>query len=188
MAAGALGLVPGIDILINNAGMSIRSNFWEVSDADWETQVNVNFRSPFVLAQVIGKQMIDRQIAGRIINVGTIGARACHTNAMVYDSAKGGIETMTRNMAYELGPFGITVNCVVPGAIADRPGARVIDPEGRKRYERHIPAGRVGRADDIAAAVMFFASPASQYTTGQSLLVDGAHSSYLPESPKGFAF
>jgi NAD(P)-dependent dehydrogenase (short-subunit alcohol dehydrogenase family) len=188
LATEALNQVEKIDILVNNAGMSIRSNFWDVSDADWETQVNINYRSPFILAQHISKHMIDHEIQGRIINFSSIGARHCHTNAAVYDSAKGAVETMTRNLAYELGSYGITVNCVVPGAISERPGAVNSDPQGRKTYERHIPSGRVGRAEDIAAAVLFFASPESGYTTGQSLLIDGGHSSYLPESQKGFAF
>jgi NAD(P)-dependent dehydrogenase (short-subunit alcohol dehydrogenase family) len=182
LAETALATVPQIDILVNNAGMSIRGNFWDVTDADWEYQVNVNFRSPFILAQHIAKQMIERKIQGRIVNTSTIGARACHTNAAVYDSAKGAVETMTRNMAYELAPHGICVNCVVPGAIPDRPGAnRNVDPDKRAQYIKHIPIGRAGRAEDIAAAVRFFCRPESSFTTGQSLLIDGAHSSYLPE-------
>lgn len=182
LASEALATVPQIDILINNAGMSIRHSFWEYTDDEFEHQLNVNFRSPFVLAQHMAKQMIDRAITGRIVNVSTIGARHCHADAAVYDSAKGAVETMTRNMAYELAPYGITVNCVVPGAIAERPGAPVpSDPARRAAYVRHIPAGRVGRAEDIAAAVRFFCLPDSSFTTGQSLLVDGAHSTYLPE-------
>ena len=182
LATTALETVPQIDILVNNAGMSIRGNFWDVTDADWEYQVNVNYRSPFILAQHIAKQMIERGIEGRIVNTSTIGARACHTNAAVYDSAKGAVETMTRNMAYELAPHGICVNCVVPGAIPDRPGAnRNFDADKRAQYIRHIPIGRAGRAEDIAAAVRFFCRPESSFTTGQSLLIDGAHSTYLPE-------
>jgi glucose 1-dehydrogenase len=123
LAEEAMALVPRLDILVNNAGMSIRGNFWEVSDADWEYQVNVNYRSPYVLAQHAARQMIEHEIRGRIVNVSTIGAHLCHTNAAVYDSAKAAVEAMTRNMAYELGPYGITVNCVAPGAIAERPGA-----------------------------------------------------------------
>ena len=182
LAETALASVPHIDILVNNAGMSIRGNFWDVTDAEWDCQVNVNFRSPFELAQHMAKQMIGRGIRGRIVNTSTIGARHCHANAAVYDSAKGGVETMTRNMAYELGPHGITVNCVAPGAIPDRPGANQnYDRDARARYLRHIPAGRAGRAEDIAAAVRFFCLPESEFTTGQTLLVDGGHATYIPE-------
>jgi NAD(P)-dependent dehydrogenase (short-subunit alcohol dehydrogenase family) len=182
LAEAALEAAPQIDILVNNAGMSIRGYFWDVTDADWEYQVNVNFRSPYILAQHIAKQMIEKRIEGRIVNTSTIGARHCHADAAVYDSAKGAVETMTRNMAYELGPHRISVNCVVPGAIPDRPGANPnYDPDKRAEYIRHIPYGRAGRAEDIAAAVRFFCRPESAFTTGQSLLIDGAHATYLPE-------
>jgi glucose 1-dehydrogenase len=179
LAEEALALVPRLDILVNNAGMSIRGNFWDVSDADWEYQVNVDFRSPFVLAQHAARHMIERDIRGRIVNVSTIGAHLCHTNAAVYDSAKAAVEAMTRNMAYELGPYGITVNCVAPGAIAERPGAP--DPARWGNPTRTIPAGRFGRAEDIAAAVRFFCLPEAEFTSGQTLLVDGAHGTRLHE-------
>jgi NAD(P)-dependent dehydrogenase (short-subunit alcohol dehydrogenase family) len=123
LADETLRIAPQLDILINNAGMSTRGNFWDVTDADWEYQTNVNFRSPFVLAQHAARQMIERGTRGRIVNTSTIGARACHSNGAVYDAAKGAVETMTRNMAFELAPYGITVNCVVPGAISERPGS-----------------------------------------------------------------
>jgi NAD(P)-dependent dehydrogenase (short-subunit alcohol dehydrogenase family) len=182
LAKTALATVPQVDILVNNAGMSIRGSFWDVTDADWEYQTNVNYRSPFILAQHVAKQMIDKGIRGRIINFSSIGARACHTNALVYDSAKGAVETMTRNMAYELGPHGITVNCVVPGAIPDRPGANQdYAPGKRAYYVRHIPIGRAGIAEDIANAVRFFARPDAGFISGETLLIDGAHSTYLPE-------
>lgn len=179
LARETLVAVPQLDILVNNAGMSIRGNFWDVSDDDWDYQVNVNYRSPYVLAQHASKHMIQRGIRGRIVNTSTIGARACHTNAAVYDSAKGAVEVMTRNMAYELGPHRITVNCVAPGNIAERPGAEPAD--WWEPATRRIPFGRLGKAEDIAAVVRFFCLPESEFTTGQTLLVDGAHDSYLPE-------
>jgi glucose 1-dehydrogenase len=178
LGEATLSLVPRLDILVNNAGMSIRGHFWEVSDDDWEEQVNVNFRSPFVLAQHAARHMIARGGGGRIVNISTIGAHAAHKDAAVYDSVKGAIEVMTRNVAYELAPYGIGVNCVIPGAIAERPGA---PPRPQVGAPRNIPTGRVGRAEDIAAAVRFFCLPESEFTTGQSLLVDGGHNLYLPE-------
>ena len=180
LAEETLRLVPQLDILINNAGMSTRGNFWDVTDRDWEYQTNVNFRSPFVLAQGMAKQMIEREIRGRIVNTSTIGARACHTNGLVYDAAKGAVETMTRNMAYELAPYGITVNCVVPGAISVRPGSRH-EPGHVSPYVRHIPIDRFGHSTDTAAVVRFFCRPESEFITGESLLVSGGHDLYLPE-------
>lgn len=180
LAQETLALVPQLDILVNNAGMSIRGKFWEVTDSEWDTQVNVNFRSAYILAQYAAKQMIERGIRGRIVNTSTIGARACHANAAVYDSAKGAVETMTRNMAYELGPYGITVNCVVPGAIAERPGS-TFDPIKSAPYVKHIPVGRIGKAEDIASAVRFFCLPESDFISGEALLISGAHDTYLSE-------
>jgi len=179
LAEATLAAVPQLDILMNNAGMSIRGNFWDVTDDEWEYQVNVNYRSPYILAQHAAKHMIERGIRGRIVNTSTIGARACHTDAAVYDSAKGAVETMTRNMAYELGPYGITVNCVAPGNIAERPGVERADWWDISK--QRIPVGRVGRAEDIAVAVVFFCLPESEFTTGQTLLIDGANDAYLPE-------
>ena len=179
LAEETIRVVPQLDILINNAGMSIRGNFWDVSDEEFEIQQNVNYRSSFVLAQHAARHMIERGIRGRIVHTSTIGARACHTDAAVYDSVKGGVETMTRNMAYELGPYGIGVNCVAPGNIAERPGAEPAD--WWEPATKRIPFGRLGRADDIAAATLFFCLPETEFTTGQVLLVDGAHDSYLPE-------
>jgi NAD(P)-dependent dehydrogenase (short-subunit alcohol dehydrogenase family) len=160
--------------------MSIRGNFWEVTDHDWDYQVNVNWRSPYIIASHAAQHMIDRKIRGRIVNISTIGAHSCHHDACVYDSAKGAIEVMTRNMSFELGPYGISVNCVIPGNIGDRPGSEH-QPWWEESAKR-IPFGRVGRATDIAAAVLFFCLPETEFTTGQSLLVDGANASYLPET------
>ncbi|MCC7024510.1 MAG: SDR family oxidoreductase, partial [Thermomicrobiales bacterium] len=175
LAEEALARVPQLDILVNNAGMSIRGRFWEVTDAEWEEQVTVNYRSPFILAQRVARQMIAWEIRGRIVNISTIGAHAVHADAAVYDSAKGAVEVMTKNMAYELAPYGISVNCVIPGAIVERPGVPE-RPDLWARSSQFIPVGRVGRAEDIAAAVRFFCLPESAFTTGQSLLVDGGHS------------
>jgi NAD(P)-dependent dehydrogenase (short-subunit alcohol dehydrogenase family) len=179
LAEATLRLIPRLDILVNNAGMSIRGHVWEVSDSDWEEQVNVNFRSPFVLAQHAARHMIERG-GGRIVNISTIGAHAVHKDAAVYDSAKGAVEVMTKNFAYELAAYGSSVNCVTPGAIAERPGAPP-RPDAWAGALRNIPSGRLGRAEDIAAAVRFFCLPETEFTTGQALLVDGGHSLYLHE-------
>lgn len=181
LAEEVLRMVDQLDILVNNAGGSIRGNFWEVSDDAFEYQTNVNYRSPFILCQHVARQMIERGIAGRIVNTSTIGAHSCHADALVYDAAKGAVEVMTRNMAFELGEYGITVNTVIPGAIAIRPGANGRTDAWNRYAERNIPLGRVGRAEDIAAAVRFFCLPESQFISGQSLLIDGAHNTWLPE-------
>lgn len=180
LARETIARVGQLDLLVNNAGMSRRASFWEVTDDDFTYQLNVNYRAPFVLSQHAARHWIERGArGGRIVNISTIGAHSCHRDAAVYDSVKAGVEALTRNMAYELGPHGISVNCVIPGAIPERPGGEALATESRAA--RYIPLGRAGRAEDIAAAVRFFCSPESEFTTGQSLLVDGAHRSYLQE-------
>ena len=181
LATATLAAVPHLDILVNNAGMSIRESFWDVSDDRWEEQVTVNFRAPFILTQHAARHMRENAIRGRIVNTSTVGARHCHSDAAVYDSAKAAVEAMTRNMAWELGPDGITVNCVAPGPIGDRPGATEATGlwEGIRPF---VPVGRIGSASDVAGAVLFFCLPEASFVTGQTLLVDGGYGSALPES------
>ncbi len=180
LAGTAFDTVPSIDIVINNAGMSISSPFWEVTDAGYEEQANVNLRSPFIICQHAARRWIRDDVRGRIVNVSTIGVFKGHRDKMVYNMAKAGVQTMTRNMSYELGPHGITVNCVAPGAVPDRPGSDWVVPAGkREQVGQVIPTGRFGRAEDISTAVVFFCLPETEWTTGQTLLVDGAHGSYL---------
>jgi NAD(P)-dependent dehydrogenase (short-subunit alcohol dehydrogenase family) len=143
-------------------------------------QHSVNVRSPFVLAQHAARHSVARGEGGRNVNMSTIGAHVVHKNAAVYDSAEGAVKVMTRNFAYELAPYGIRVNGVIPGAIAERAGAPS-RPEMWAGALRNIPTGRLGRARDIAAAVRFFCLPESEFTTGQSLLIDGGHSLFLAE-------
>lgn len=181
LAEAVLAAVPQLDILVNNAGASTQESFWEVSDASWEAQTNVNYRSPFILAQHAARHMRERGLAGRIVNTSTIGAHVCHGRTLVYDSAKAAVEAMTRNMAWELGPAGITVNCVVPGPIANRPGDSEAAPlwQGIKPL---VPVGRVGSGADIAAAVLFYCQPEAAFITGQSLQIDGGYAMGLPEN------
>lgn len=177
-----LNQVGQLDILVNNAGMSTRESFWEASDEHWDYQINVNLRSAFILSQYAARHMIERGIRGRIVNISTIGVTRCHKDGAIYNIAKGGVESMTQNTAFELAPYGISVNCVEPGAIMVRPG-NDLDPERMRSYvPKNIPYGRPGHAEDIAAAVWFFCLPESEFTTGQVLLVDGAHASYLQEA------
>lgn len=178
LADQTLSHVDQLDILVNNAGMSIIEDVWEVSDDNYEYQMNVNLRSPFILSQYAIQHMKDRDMRGRIVNISTIGAHRTHGDRAVYNIAKAGVEMMTTSMAYEVGPHGISINCVAPGAMAKRPG----QPEDREAWDRtakNIPLGRVGTADDIASAVTYFCLPESEFITGQTLLVTGGHESYL---------
>lgn len=179
LAETALATAGPFDILINNAGFSIPQSFLNVTDEDWDAEMHVNVRAPFVLSQLIGAAMIENALAGRIVNISTVGAYAAHPRQMVYDMAKAAIIAMTRNMAYELGPHGITVNCVAPGAVPDRPG---FDMTNYDSTNMHNPLNLVGSADDIANAVCFFCDDASRWVTGQTLLVDGGLIGHIREN------
>lgn len=182
LAERALKTAGAFDILVNNAGMSKPQPFLDVTDEDWDVEINTNVRAPFILSQHISRAMIDHGIQGRIVNISTIGVFAAHKVQMVYNIAKGGVQAMTRCMAWELGQHGITANCVAPGAVPDRPGiAKDMSAPALDHWESRIPMGRLGNADDIANAVLFFCLPETQWTTGQTLLVDGGHISYLRE-------
>jgi NAD(P)-dependent dehydrogenase (short-subunit alcohol dehydrogenase family) len=181
-ALGGRALEAGgrIDILVNNAGMSTRAHSWTVSDADWSYQLDVNLRAPFILGQYATRDMIARGQGGRIVNISTVGAQHGFRDAAAYNAAKAGIEGLTRQHATELGPYGITVNAVAPGAVMDRPGAED-EPELRRRSEAVIPLGRVGRSEDIAAAVLFLCLPEAGWITGQVLTVDGGQTAYFSD-------
>jgi len=179
LAVSALDTVDTVDIVVNNAGMSISQSFWEVTDADYEYQANVNVRAPFIICQHMAKNWIERGVRGRIVNVSTIGVFAAHHDKMVYNMTKAGVQTMTRNMSYELGPFGVTVNCVAPGAVPERPGNEEFTPDMYQHSGQAIPLGRFGRAEDIATAVVYFCLPETEWTTGQTLLIDGAHAASM---------
>jgi NAD(P)-dependent dehydrogenase (short-subunit alcohol dehydrogenase family) len=182
LATAVLERVPHVDILVNNAGGSRggRKAFWEIPIDDAAYTMNVNWVATFVLSQHVARQMIARGIRGRIVNISTIGAHYNHRDALVYNASKAAIEATTRNMAYELGPYGVSVNCVAPGMMKERPGAEPEPERARDQADQWIPLRRVGKAEDIAAAVRFFCLPESEYTTGQTLLVTGGYAMYLP--------
>lgn len=140
--------------------------------------MTVNVRAPFIIAQHIAKAMIANNIRGRIVNISTIGVFAPHHKQIIYDIAKAGVQALTKNMAFELGQYGITTNCVAPGAVPYRPGFE--DDGNLGPVGERVPTGRWGESDDIANAVCFFCQDESSWVTGQTLLVDGGHLTYLP--------
>ncbi len=162
-----------IDILVNNAGIGKSNPVERVTEEDFDTIVSVNLKGTFFTAQEVGKIMI-QQRQGRIINLGSqAGAIALPTES-VYCMTKAGISHMTRCMALEWAPYNILVNCVAPTFI-ETPGTEpeLSDPENRKSVIRRIPLGRIGDVMEVAAPVVFLASPAASLITGATLLVDG---------------
>lgn len=166
-----------IDILVNNAGLTLWKPFFEVDEALWDRQIDTNLKSQFFLAQSIGRAMTARGY-GRIINIGSVLGCGAMESVVPYSASKGGIAALTRGLAVELSPRGVTVNAVAPGPIEV---ARNLedDPEYVAHWSAILPVRRVGQPEDIAAAVAFMASEEASFITGQVLYVDGGQTVVL---------
>lgn len=165
-----------ITILVNNAAIENFSALEDLDDATWDRLMVINLRGAYVAAQCV---LPDMTAAGwgRIVNVSAFGAQIGAPNMALYTASKGGIISMTRSLAIELGPKGITVNSVSPGFIDTPMARRAIDgglfPVPYEQIIATYPIPRLGRPEDIAAACAFFASDAAGYITGQVLGVNG---------------
>lgn len=158
-----------VDTLVNNAGLiSPTLHVLKADKAWWDRFIDVNLTGTFLCSLAAAKLMA-KQGSGSIINLSSGGATRAHRCFVSYDAAKGGIEAMTRAMALDLGPYGVRVNYLVPGAI-DTTG---IDEEGRKLRGANVPLCRVGEPKDLTGAAVFLASNDARYVTGQSIVVDG---------------
>lgn len=169
-----------IDILVNSAGVNIRKPAVEYTVEDWDTVQNVQLKGVFLACQAVGKHMIDNGIKGKIINISSINARVvARPNIVSYVAAKGAVMQMTKALAVEWAQYGITVNAVASGFF-ETAMTKVLfeDPATREEMFRHIPVKRFGNADtDLAGMVVYFASDASNYTTGQIIYIDGGYTS-----------
>lgn len=162
-----------LDILVNNVGQRDRRAHHEFEVAEVRRLVEVNLIAPFELSRRAGVLM-RRAGDGRIINITSVAGPIAASGDAVYTTAKGGLESFTRALAAELGPYGINVNGVAPGFFATEANAdRVADPAVAEWLEMRTSLGRWGQPAEIAGAVVFLASPAASYITGQILAVDG---------------
>ena len=173
MAEKAFSRYGRIDILVNNAGCNIRKPALEVSWDDWNTVIETNLRGPFFVAQALGARMVSRR-RGRIINIGSVTSVFGYGGIAPYCASRGGIRQLTMSLADEWGEYGITVNCLAPGWFRTEQNRVLYENREWLHYiQDRIPLGRPGLPGDLDGAVVFLASDASEYITGQCLLVDG---------------
>ncbi len=165
------------DVLVNNAGATRDKRITKMSEEDWDFVIDVNLKSQFLCAREVVPGMIE-QGHGRIINISSRAWLGGFGQAN-YSAAKGGVVSFTRTLAIELAKNGITANAIAPGAI-ETPILSTLTAEQRARILATVPVGRIGQPEDIAQAVLMFASPKSSYITGQTLYVCGGRSLSSP--------
>ena len=182
---GMPGLVTGIlqrfgriDILVNNAGINLKKEFTEVTDDDFQKIQLTNVTAVFTLSREVVRSMVERKLAGCIINISSMAAQYGLPKVIGYSASKTAIEGMTRAMAVELAPKGIRINCIAPGFIVtDMSGTALNnDPDRKQRAMARTPMGKFGEPSDIGEAAFFLASDGAKYITGVVLPVDGGNS------------
>lgn len=161
-----------VDILVNNAAVQTAGPLLEVTDEEWDRVIRTNLTGCFLCTRGAG-QIMKEHGGGAIVNIGSGCCKVPFPGLVAYTASKGGIDMFTKVAAVELGRYGIRVNCVAPGAIAvERTMAD--DPEYARRWAAVTPLGRIGTPADVASVVVYLASPAASFITGQTLWVDGA--------------
>ena len=173
MVSDATKAYPRLDILVNNAGCNVRKKAVDVTWDDWNLILDTNLRGAFFVAQAVAKQMIPHG-RGRIINIGSVTSVMGYAGLGPYGASRGGIRQLTMSLADDWGPHGITVNCLAPGWFkTDQNKVMYEDPDWVEYLVDRIPVRRPGRPSDLEGPIVFLASDASEYVTGQTLLVDG---------------
>lgn len=160
-----------VSILVNNAGITRDTLLMRMKDEDWDAVIGTNLKSVYKMSQAVIRPMMKAR-TGRIINISSVVGHMGNAGQTNYAAAKAGMAGFSKSLAAEVGSRGITVNCVAPGFI-DTDMTRELPEEQRQALLQHIPAGRLGQAEEIAAAVAFLASPNAAYITGETLHVNG---------------
>ena len=173
MADAAHDAYGRIDVLVNNAGCNVRKRALDISWDEWNLVLDTNLRGAFFVAQAVARYMLPRG-KGRIINIGSVTSVFGYAGLGPYGASRGGIRQLTMSLADDWGPHGITVNCLAPGWFQTEQNKVLYEDAQWVDYlVDRIPLKRPGRPQDLEGAVIFLASDASAYITGQTLLVDG---------------
>ncbi len=167
-AAEAMG---SVDILVNNAGITRDNIFMRMSDEEWQSVLNVNLTATMKLCKAVVRPMMKSRW-GRIVNISSVVGATGNPGQANYAASKAGMVGMSKSIAYEVASRGITVNCVAPGFITTAMTDKLTDDQ-KSAILAQVPAGRMGEADEIAAAVLYLASPEAAYVTGTTLHVNG---------------
>ena len=163
-----------VDILVNNAGLEKRADFWDVTEADYDLVLNLNLKAVFFATQAVVKHFRATNNQGKIINISSVHEELPFPHFTSYCASKGGVKMITRNLSVELGPLGITINNVAPGAIATPINHDLLNnAELLKKVTNNIPLGRMGEPEDVSGLVAFLASDEARYITGSTFYVDG---------------
>lgn len=167
----AIAAMGGVDILVNNAGITRDNLFMRMSDDDWSAVLDVNLTATMRLCRGVVRGMMKARW-GRVVNISSVVGATGNPGQANYAAAKAGMVGMSKSLAYEVASRGITVNCVAPGFITT-PMTDKLTAEQKAKLLVQVPAGRMGEADEIAAAVLYLASPQAGYVTGSTLHVNG---------------
>lgn len=162
-----------IDVLVNNAGVSYYTKFFDIREKDWDTHLNINLKGAFFLAQAVAKQMVDNKVSGSIINIGSIAGSQSKKYALPFCVSKAGMHHLTRIMAYELVDYGIRVNGISPGLFPTEHVTDYIASEAGKIFIQQIPLKRPGQYKELNGALLLLASDDSSYMTGSIIEIDG---------------
>jgi 3-oxoacyl-[acyl-carrier protein] reductase len=171
LIAGIVQQHGGLQVLVNNAGITRDMLAMRLKDEDWDAVLDTNLKAVFKMSRAVMRVMM-KQRYGRIINITSVVGASGNPGQSNYAAAKAGVAGMTRALARELGSRNITVNCIAPGFIATDMTA-ALPPEQQKALLSQIPLGRLGQPDEVAHAVAYLASPQAAYVTGQELHVNG---------------